>query len=244
MILSHRQRFVLLSPWKTASSTAHLRLEGYNESPYSRFYYYNAHLQRVVHQHITYADYAALPESREGYFTGAFVRNPYDRVYSGFLQLQRAIKNQPSMAFPEPWIKALVMRQLADIFAQLVTGEFDFNKWLGLVEEHQVYEVGRNSSFPLHPANYWTGFDGVQKVDFVGRVECFESDFEAFCQKVGVTPPDERANANVSDRVPEIEDLSNPKYITFMNAASIDKINSLFKLDFELFGYEKRTAPQ
>ena len=73
MILSHPHRFVLLAPWKTASSTNNARLGHYNESRYSQFYDYNPYLQRVVHQHITYAEFAMLPECREGYLCAAFV---------------------------------------------------------------------------------------------------------------------------------------------------------------------------
>jgi hypothetical protein len=241
MILSHRQHFVLLAPWKTASSTAYLRLERYNESRYSRFYDCNPYLQRVVHQHITYAEFAMLPESREGFLIGAFVRNPYDRVYSGFLQLQRDVQQQPSASFPNPWIKTVVMRQLADNFAQLAAGEFNFDKWFGLVEEYQIYEVGRNSSFPLHPAHYWTGIDREQKIDFVGKVESFELDFGAFCGRVGITPS-ERANANVSDGPPDYQTPAHSRYLNLMSAASISKINTLFSSDFELFGYEKHPS--
>src|SRR4029077_4937952 len=127
---------------------------------------------------------------------------PYDRAYSGFLQLQRDIREQPAAPFPNDWIKALVMRQLADNQAQLAAGDFEFDKWFALVEEHQIYEVGRNSSFPLHPAHYWTGIDRERKVDFIGKVECFERDFDAFCGRVGIEP-EERASINVSDRLPE-----------------------------------------
>ena len=239
MILSHRHRFALLAPWKTASSTSHLRLEKFNESPYSRFYDYNPYLQRVVHQHITYAEFSILPEYQMGYFTGAFVRNPYDRVYSGFMQLQRDIQQQPSMPFPCAWIKALVMRQLADNFAQLADGDFEFNRWFSLVEEYQIYEVGRNSSFPLHPAHYWTGINRERNIDFIGKVEYFERDFDAFCQKVGVVQSDERANANISDQPSTPENLSRPRYINLMSAATISKINTIFSTDFDLFEYEK-----
>ena len=241
MILSHRHQFLLLAPWKTASSTAHLRLESYNESRYNRFYEYNPHLQRVVHQHITYAEFAALPESREGYFSGAFVRNPYDRVYSGFLQLQKDIQRQPFEPFPNPWVKALVMRQLADNLMQLAAGEFDFDKWFGLVEEQQIYEIGRNSSFPLHPAHYWTGIDREQKVDFVGSVERFERDFDAFCERVGIAPG-ERANENVSGQLSDLQGRASYRYVDRMSAASISKINVLFDADFDLFGYEKLSS--
>ena len=238
MIISHKFRFVLLLPWKTASSTSHERLVAYNDSPYSRFFYFNPFLQRVVHQHITYPEFAALPEGRKGYFSGAFVRNPYDRVYSGFLQLQRDIQQHPTAEFPAPWIKPLVMQQIAENFAQLAAAGFDFDRWFGLIEEHQIYEVGRNSSFPLHPAHYWTGLDREQNVNFVGRVENFDHDFSAFCSNVGVTPADV-PNSNVSNVVVDASTTTSPRYLSKMNAASISKVNALFSLDFELFGYKK-----
>jgi hypothetical protein len=239
MILSHQHRFLMLAPWKTASSTSYERLKRYNESPYSPFYDFNPYLQRVVHQHITFADLALLPESRLNYFTAAFVRNPYDRVYSGFLQLQRDIRQQPAATFPCDWIKALVMRQLAENFAQLAAGDFDFNKWFGLVKEYQIYEVGRNSSFPLHPAHYWTGLNFERKVDFVGRVENFEVDFETLCQRLELEASAERPNANVSDVSNVSGSVSYPRYKSLMDAASISKINTIFSADFELFEYQK-----
>ena len=155
MIISHQKRFVILAPWKTASGTLRARLGGYCESPYDVFYYFNATLKRVVHQHVIYADFAALPESRLGYRTAAFVRNPYDRVYSGFRQLQRDVRAQPEADYPTPDVRGLVMAQLAENFSQLCRAGFEFERWLELIDDHQVLEVGRNSSFPLHPAHYW-----------------------------------------------------------------------------------------
>lgn len=238
MIISHRHRFVLLSPWKTASSTMHLRLSQFNESPYHRLYDFNPHLRRVVHQHLTYADFARLPESRLGYVTAAFVRNPYDRVYSGFLQLQRDIEVMPKLDFPTPWTKPLVMRQIADNFAQLAAAGFAFDAWVALIRDHQVLEVGHSSSFPLYPAHYWTGIDGEQRVDFVGHVERFERDFDRFCRRVGITP-DRRDNANVSDAAPVTADPDTPRYLAQMNAATLSRINALFARDFEIFGFRR-----
>src|SRR3984893_7129808 len=89
MIICHQKRFVMLLPWNTASRTMLLRLRPYNESPYGLFFYFNAYVNRVVHQHVTCAEFACFAESRLGYFAGSFVRNPYDRAYSGFRHLQQ-----------------------------------------------------------------------------------------------------------------------------------------------------------
>ncbi|HTW83798.1 MAG TPA: sulfotransferase family 2 domain-containing protein [Candidatus Sulfotelmatobacter sp.] len=235
MIVSHRYRFVLLVPWKCASSTVWTRLVAYDESEHERFYDFNAALQRVVHRHLTLADYRALPEASLGYFTAAFVRNPYDRAYSGFRQLLRDRDQQPLVPFRTPWVRSLVVRQLSENAAQLIAAGYDFDAWMASLEEHQVYEIGRNSSLPLHPAHYWTHYAGAQAVDFVGRVEEFEADFELLCRRLGIPIP-ERTSANV-DVAPFPLRPGDYKYTSRMNSASIRRINELFRDDFELLGY-------
>lgn len=235
MIISNAHRFVMLAPWKTASTTSHELLAPYNQSPYPRFHAYNPHLQRVVTQHLTYADFQGLPESRLGYFTASFVRNPYDRVYSAFTQLPRDLERQPQADFPTPWVRALVMAQMSRIASRLAEADFDFDRWWGLVEEHQIHVVG-DTSLPLHPAHYWTGGFGQPQVDFVGKVERYEEDIAAFSDAVGIPPPAERVVANAADDRAVGGD--GYRYAERMSPSSRSKIETLFRKDFELFGYE------
>lgn len=215
-----------------------LRLGPYNNSPYSHFFYFNPYLNRVLHQHVTCAEFMSFPESKLGYFTGSFVRNPYDRVYSGFRQLQRDIQDQPHASYPDPWIRDLVTKQLSENFAQLCQAQFKFDEWLTLVGEEQIYEVGRNSNFPLHPSHYWTHVAGQQFVNFVGRVESFEVDFERFLSHVGIEPM-APVNANVVDLEGSANNPFGYRYVDRMNSQSIKKINRIFVQDFDLFGYER-----
>ncbi len=229
-------------PWKTASQSASTRLMSFDDSPYSKFFYFAPCLNRVVHQHITCAEFACLPESRLGYCAASFVRNPYDRAYSGFRQLQVDIQDQPSAHFPEPWIRDLVMKQLAENRAQLEQADFDFDAWLALVGDEQIYEIGRNSSFPLHPSHYWTHIAGRKVVDFVGRVESFEPDFQALMSLVKI---DQVSTVNSNVRDLEGGAATNAfgyRYVDRMNARSVDKINRLFELDFDLFGYQRMST--
>ena len=157
MIVSHEKRFVMLLPWKTGSQTLIARLRSYNESAYHWFFHFEPHLNRVVHQHLTRSDFEALPESRLGYFLASFIRNPYDRAYSGFLELQRALRvEHAGLPIEEKWVRQLVMHQLDENRRQLEAAEGDFDRWLASVEDYQVFEAGRNTYFPLHPAHYWT----------------------------------------------------------------------------------------
>ncbi len=239
MIISHKHRFIMLTPWKTASQTLQARLNPYDESTYPKFYYFNPHLNRVVHQHLTCADLVGLPEGRLGYFVGAFVRNPYDRAYSGFWQLQRGMVEQQKWSYPEPWIGDLVRKQWSDIHSQFCRAEFEFDKWMRIIGDEQIYEVGNNSSFNLHPAHYWTHVASDKIANFVGKVEAFEGDFQRFLTEVGIGHI-EMINANVVDLKGDAD--FNPfgyRYVDRMNSASRSRINDLFDRDFEMFGYEK-----
>jgi Sulfotransferase family len=237
MIISHSKRFVLLLPWKAASQTAVARLSLYDDSPYPRFFYFNQQLKKVTHQHTIYSDYSRLPEKQLGYFEVAFVRNPYDRVYSGFGQLQRDLMMQPHAEFPAEWIRDQVMSQLSENLAQLTQASFDFNRWVSLIRKEQIEDAGRNSNFPLHPNHYWTHDKHEQGVDFVGRIENFETDFRTFVETVGLESTSQ-INQNVVSLVGGAE--TNPygyRYVHHMSDDTIRKINIVFAEDFELFGY-------
>ncbi len=235
MIISNAHRFVMLAPWKTASSTTHVLLAPYNESPYARWYHFSRRLKRVVSQHLTLPDFRGLPESKLGYCTASFVRNPYDRVYSAFVQVVHDADHQATVPFPSPWVREMVMAQVAELAAQLRAADFDFEKWWALVEEHQVYVAGRNTSFPLHPAHYWAGGRGQRTVDFVGKVEAYEEDLARFCAMVAIPGPTERIRVNAS---PGPVGEGPYRHAARMSPAARSKVESLFRDDFELFGYD------
>lgn len=224
-------------PWKTASSTLYIRLASFNQSPYSRFYYFNEHLKRVVHQHITVADFKALPENLIDLKKISFVRNPYDRVYSGFIQIQKDLKEQPLLPFPYTWIKNHVIKQLSVNEQKLKQAHFDFDQWVSLLEPEDIYQIGGNSSLPLHPAHYWTHDHDQQFVHFIGKVETFDDDFQNMLNYLQITDNYNLENDNIGELKTE-SDNSIYKYINKMSGQSIDKINLLFEKDFQLFGYK------
>ena len=236
MIICHSKRFILMTPWKCASSTCHKSLEAYNESPYHRFFHWNASLNRVVHQHLTLADLLALPEGKLGYKVGTFVRNPYDRAYSGFKQLQKDFAVQPRMRFDPAWVGDLVRTQAAENAWKIMGAGFNFDKWIAALPAYEVFEAGRNTSMALHPANYWTHVNGKVCVEFVGKVENFDQDFLKFCNFVNIPVPP-ITSKNVTDRA-DAENAAGSKYASRMSRRALDRINDLFAKDFEQFEYE------
>jgi hypothetical protein len=235
VIFAPEHGLLIFSPWKTASSTMGLRLREVDRWPYPRFYHFASRLNRIVHHHITCADFLVYPEASLTLLKASFVRNPYDRVYSGFLQLQRDFEQQPRMAFESDWVRRHVMRQLADNFAQVASSGFDVDAWFASVRDEQIFETGRNSSFPLHPAHYWTHVGSEPFVDVVGRVESFDTDFEALLTRCGLEGLP-RVDANVSE-IAEEASGSGYRHARRLSRRTLDKINVLFRRDFELFGY-------
>jgi hypothetical protein len=238
MIIIPDNKLVLLLPWKTGSQTLRTRLHPFNRSLYPEFFHFNPHLNRVVHQHLILADFAVLPESREQPALAVFVRNPYDRVYSGFQQLIRDVAQQPHWAFPTLWIKDLVVEQLTCHHAALSQARFDINTWFDALPVHAVMEAGRDTSLPLHPAHYWTHMNGRGAAQFVGRVEQFERDFAALCQRFGIEGAGAQS-ANRSGGSDGAIDARGYRYADRLSPRTIAKINALFAADFDLFGYEK-----
>lgn len=238
MIISPRHRLVILLPWKAASQTLRARLRGINRSPYSEFFHFNPDLNRVVHQHATLADFLGMPESQRGYRVAVFVRNPYDRVYSGFKQLARDVAAQPTMRFSNPWIRELVQQQLAENLTLMREAAFDLDAWFSRLPAYELLEAGRNTSLPLHPANYWTHTKGFQAADFIGRVETFESDFCALLERYGIEAAGMQ-NENQSDVGDSAPDANGYRHVNRLGAETVERINEIFAADFSLLGYEK-----
>lgn len=237
MIISNRHKFIVFAPWKCASQTLHFRMAQLNESPYPRFFYQNEHLGRMANQHLTCADFQALPESRHGYRSACFVRNPYDRAYSGFLQQQRDAASFPKLKFEEPWQRDLVLQHLDRSRQRLKLAGGDFDRWVKLMEDHEVHHVGSSLVFLLHPMRYWTHVGSQQFVDFIGRVENFDEDFSRLTSSWSLPVQNQHANKNVSEGSANC--LNGYRHVAKMNQASLDRLNALFSDDFERFGYEK-----
>ncbi|MET3763073.1 sulfotransferase family 2 domain-containing protein [Sphingomonas sp. UYEF23] len=170
------------------------------------------------------------------YTIAAFVRNPYDRAYSGFMQLQRDYADQHNVAVDPNWIENLIRTQIAENMHRIIASGYDFDNWIYSLPDYEVFEAGRNTNMVLHPCHYWTHVDSVQIVGFVGKVEQFERDFQRFCRHVDIEPPAIQL-ANVS-KIENNEAVEGSKYAGKMSRRSLDRINYLFAADFEIFGYK------
>jgi len=236
MIVIPERRLVLLLPWKCASQTLRSRLAALDARPYPTFFHVNSALGRLAHQHLTLSDFAMLPEAQRGYRIAVFVRNPYDRVHSGFLQLRRDVIWQRHAAFPDEAVKSAVLRQLDGVAAALGAARGSASRWFSGLADDVVLTGGFNSSIPLHPCHYWTHRDGRLAVDFIGRVETFEADFRRLRETYDL--PDLPTDSINVSKIPDA-DLPRDGYrhIRKFDAAALARIERLFADDFTRFGY-------
>lgn len=235
MIVIPERRLVLLLPWKCASQTLRSRLRHLDAERHPAFFHLSAALGRISHQHLTMRSFRALPEGALGYRVAVFVRNPYDRVYSGFMQLRRDVVWQRNATFPDAAVRATVFSQLDGIKAALGEARGNASRWFASLADEVVTCDGFNTSIPLHPCHHWTHEGGVQAVDFIGRVEQFETDFQRLRETFDL-PAVARDSSNVS-KLSAAERPGGYRHAGKFDAAALARINRLFAADFETYGY-------
>ena len=149
----------------------------------------------------------ALGERRwQEYYSFAFVRNPYDLMVSSyFWWLEKAQK-----------FRKLRARQ------REVLALADFNAFAESVFGREYVNEYRGDLFD------WIGEDGEIIVDFVGRVENLQEDWDSICGRLGVAP----------ERLPHANRTSRGDYRQYYNDRSIELVRDRFRRTIEMFGYE------
>ena len=227
MIISHRHKFIWFQPWKIASNTIFTRIGHLNQSIYPQESYFNKILGKLSSKHIDLCDFKKLPEFKLDYRTVCFVRNPYDRFYSGFLQCRKDYITEFGNDFSlKPWGTLL---------------EKGFKNYCNFAEDKFV----KSEYFFPNISNFDNVYLNKKKyVNFVGFIERFENDFTEICKKLAI----EAQNQNSL----HIEKAQNPcdphminqneyKYLNHYDKEMVETVNLIFKLDFKHFGFQKIT---
>jgi len=140
----------------------------------------------------------------DAYYKFAFVRNPYDRMQSWYYYRQRkelAAANHPRH--------------------HLYTGNLSFDEFILSFAKKELM---------LRQADFIAPRGGGVQVDFVGKYECLEQDFQRICahlQLPALTLPRVRASMNMDADV------------NLWSSATRAVINEYFAEDFTLFGYPR-----
>ena len=167
----------------------------------------NAKRQREFNKHATSMrlERELPPEIWRRAHKFAFVREPYAWMHSWYRFRQRDALKDPGHAFNKRY-----------------TGDISFNEFVQTFSSKELM---------LKQSDFICRHSGEMLVDYVGRYETLQADFDHVCVQLGIA----------SQQLPRVN-VSKPTVDTgeLLEASSIKIINDYFSQDFEMFGYDKR----
>lgn len=211
MLISHRHRFLYHVVPKCASATLRQSL-----APFADIGWPVSNYQ----QHMTIADFAKtdLAGKTSGYFRFTFVRNPYDRLYSGYLQDRHAGENYGRWITAKKPIFDTIGDDFPRYFREYVEPADRLTDWRWIC---------------FCPMTAFACEDGRIVLDFVGHAETLEEDLSRLGDRLGIAvskAPDHNVrNGHCAVR---------PKYLQHYDRATVEAVNRIYADDFALFGYD------
>ena len=221
MILSHRHKFLFIHIPKTGGSSLRRAL---NRATAWEPYYLPLQLVRRVCTWTTYRIGSVLPrhgsavaardtlmlEQFLAYHKFAFVRNPWDRLVSSFKHLERERQD------------VLGPRKIRT-----------FHEYCDWVLDANLGDLGRRTTlvhgFRRTQAEYLTDHDGKLLMDYVGRFEQLEADFQTVLDHLHLSAAKlghRRRSQRASD------------YRCYYDDRTAELVANFYCRDLELFGYE------
>ncbi len=155
------------------------------------------------------------------YFVFTFVRNPWDRLVSTFFYFMRAGR-------------APIDQRRRDTILKKYNGRFkefvlDIENWINLKEDDSIYPDRYIPHFrPQY--EYIYDKDGNCLVDFIGKVETLDKDFEKLCKILSLN------NASLKRK----NKTSHKKYFKYYDNETRDIVAHYYEKDIELFNYQFR----
>lgn len=178
-------------------------------------------LPRGTRGHNTIQHYFELCE-RQGrdpasYFKFTFVRNPWDKIVSFYhYHRRRDWELFPWPADDAPDFNAFVQRMFVDDDGALA---------------YEIFKArSGDSTHRLRLSNSldWVSSpDGKVLVDFIGRVENLQADFDQVCDRIGIR----------RRQLPHVNRSSHTPYWEYYDDASREIVADRFRRDLEYFGY-------
>lgn len=215
MLLCHRYRFLFVHVAKTGGSSIRRALRPYRRGhPYAALQFFNRRFSRLTHHRLgcqfpRHARIVAAEEMLphdffEQLYKFGFVRNPWDLQVSSYHHLRR---ERP----------------------ELLRGRKDFEVFLRWkLDAQRLYQYHLDTSIEIQ-ANYLKGGSGELAVNFVGRYERLQEDFDTVCETVGIRPFRLPHRRRATDRT---------AYREYYTAETRALVARHFAEDIERFGYE------
>ena len=149
----------------------------------------------------------ASPQKYDEFFKFAFVRNPISRTLSAYNYLKSGGNRMEDLAVAEYLSKYRSFSEFLD--RELLEGSMIY---------HQIFRP---------QTSYICDWRGDIKVDFVGKVETMEKDFNYIARLIGLGEDHQIRVINSSEQAPEE-----------ISRADKEKIFQVYENDFKLLGYD------
>lgn len=237
MIISDTKNFVFFHNPKSAGSTIHHLLLPF-QSPQTDLNYYESNTclleysnQIIWRGHLTFKQLYNLEiyNQVKDYIKFCFVRNPYDRAYSSFLQHKAGICGHKDL-------KQVLLCQSIKL---------GFNSYIQLFLEKKQIEnnVLYHAFMPQH---LYMSLNEKETLNHIGYIEKFDDDLKTICDIINVNCNDivyKNIKQNPKSPCdPHNMNTRDYKYLDKYEKQTIITINELYAKDFELLGYEMLDA--
>lgn len=211
MIISHKHKFLYIAPIKCASSTlraalkpyADISSDDYNDTPNS-FYHNNWHAS-AKDLKIHFED---MGWDWDTYFKFSFIRNPWDRLVSGYNYQKKVVHNKEKYGIDHLCYERYKKN----------TEHNCFNQWLRL--KQLIHHTGAGSILVDEHDNYM--------VDYIGKVEKLQQDFDTLCDWIGIP----------SQQLPHKNKTNHKHYTEYYDNESREMIATRCARDIKAFGYK------
>ena len=222
----HTPDVIFIAVPKTGSQSvrAALHQKGlveYSENSYGHFQGQDRGMVSFGHLHLDALREAGIVDETffAKAFKFAFVRNPYDRLYSAYSYLSRLGLRQNATS-----IQSRIHRYKN--FRDFVLNEIEGKPFTG----PGLYKVRENSL--LAPQVQWLDSpSGAPFTDFVGRFERLEEDWEEVCSKVGL------ANTQLPKLNTSTKKVTKSDYRSAYTTDLVDIVSTAYRDDLTRFKY-------
>ena len=234
MIISHQYKFILFCNPKTGSTSLEKTLEKYQEGSEFNFGIRQSHnggCNSILfpNKHIPPLMLKAwLPkEIWDSYFKFVFIRNPWDWVVSEWKYHFKPRKVNVASLINNPIATTRYIKNSQKIKALNSKNSFsseDINYLFAHLKH--FFPVLPNAS-GLYQSHYVFDIDGDRLVDFVGRFENIQNDFEVIKDRLGLDVC-----------LPHLNSTKRDTYKTYFTQDSKERVAQLWKKDIDNFGYK------
>lgn len=215
MLLSHRYNFLFVHIAKTGGTSVRTALQKFRwRDPYYLPQWLSSKMSGLASHELAIklprhckaiTAQEMLPrEFYEQLFKFAFVRNPWDLQVSSYHHIKR---ERPHLVLPNESFEAFLRRKL---------------------DPERPWQYHIDTSITLQ-SDYLIDLHGRQIVDFIGRYENLQADFDSCCDRIGLPRQQLPHRRKATDR---------SRYREYYDDSTRQLVADYFKADIERLGYE------